>query len=93
MAWYVVYRGKVCGVYETWAQCNEQVSGFPNNYRKKFATRQASEDSYFQFIHGDEQPLLQDAPQLVANNAPWVIIAAVGLALLLVVILLVIMFG
>jgi len=34
MTWYVVYRGKKPGVYETWASYNEQVAGIEKTARR-----------------------------------------------------------
>ncbi|KPU77043.1 uncharacterized protein Dana_GF28124 [Drosophila ananassae] len=43
MAYYAVSSGRRAGVYETWAQCEEQVKGFKNAKYKKFKTRQEAE--------------------------------------------------
>ncbi|XP_017025247.1 ribonuclease H1 [Drosophila kikkawai] len=43
MAFYAVASGRECGVYDTWAQCEEQVKGFKNAKYKKFNTRQEAE--------------------------------------------------
>ncbi|KAH8319752.1 hypothetical protein KR074_004973, partial [Drosophila pseudoananassae] len=43
MAFYAVASGRKAGVYETWAQCEEQVKGFQNAKYKKFKTRQEAE--------------------------------------------------
>jgi viroplasmin and RNaseH domain-containing protein len=50
MAWYVVYCGQVLGVYQCWAKCNAQVSGFSNNYFRGFVTIEEAEASYLEFI-------------------------------------------
>ena len=46
MAWYVVYRGRVLGVYATWARCNAQATGFKNNSYKSFPNKEEAEASY-----------------------------------------------
>ncbi|WVZ57764.1 hypothetical protein U9M48_008109 [Paspalum notatum var. saurae] len=40
MTWYAVFRGRKPGVYAEWSNCNEQVTGFPNNCYKGYQTRQ-----------------------------------------------------
>lgn len=38
--WYVVYRGRVPGVYEEWEDCLQQVSNFSGNSYKGYKTRE-----------------------------------------------------
>lgn len=33
---YVVFKGRKPGVYDTWAECNDQISGFPGNLYQRF---------------------------------------------------------
>ena len=40
MAWYVVYKGRVPGVYDEWADCQKQVNKFSGNNYKGYATRE-----------------------------------------------------
>ncbi|BFG03526.1 ribonuclease H1 [Drosophila madeirensis] len=47
MAYYAVASGRKAGIYDTWAQCEQQVKGFKNAVYKKFNTRQEAE----QFIN------------------------------------------
>jgi len=35
-AWYVVFKGKVPGIYSSWAKCSEQVLHFKGNVHKKY---------------------------------------------------------
>ena len=37
---YVVYRGRVPGVYEEWVDCHQQVDKFSGNSYKGYATRE-----------------------------------------------------
>lgn len=37
-AYYAVARGRLPGVYSTWAECEQQVKGFSGACYKKFAT-------------------------------------------------------
>lgn len=43
MAFYAVASGRRPGIYDTWAQCEDQVKGFKNAKYKKFNTRQEAE--------------------------------------------------
>ena len=38
--WYVVYMGRVPGVYEEWEDCHKQVNKFSGNIYKGYATRE-----------------------------------------------------
>jgi len=40
MTWYVVFEGRVPGVYEKWEDCQKQVNKFSGNCYKGYATRQ-----------------------------------------------------
>ena len=39
MTWYVVYSGRVPGVYAEWHDCHQQVNKFSGNNYKGYATR------------------------------------------------------
>ena len=41
--WYVVYKGKVPGVYEHWEDCLKQVNGFEGNNYKGYKTKEEAE--------------------------------------------------
>ena len=43
---YVVWQGKVPGIYTNWADCQAQVSGFGAARYKAFATRQEAEAAF-----------------------------------------------
>jgi ribonuclease HI len=49
MTWYVVYRGKKPGVYDSWARCNEQVAGYKKNNYKSFPCKEEVVASYLEF--------------------------------------------
>ena len=40
MTWYVVYKGRVPGVYDDWKDCRRQVHRFSRNSYKGYATRE-----------------------------------------------------
>ena len=43
MMWYVVFKGRVPGVYEHWEDALSQVNGFKGNSYKGYATRSIAE--------------------------------------------------
>ena len=77
MAWYVVYRGKVHGVYATWARCNAQVTGFKNNSYKSFSNKEKVEASYLEFMGCDDNKVFVNAPPKMVRNNPVLFIVAV----------------
>jgi hypothetical protein len=44
--WYVVYVGRVPGVYEEWPDCHKQVNGFKGNSYKSYMTREVAEKKW-----------------------------------------------
>jgi ribonuclease HI len=43
---YVVWRGKRSGIFESWAECSAQVQGFPGAQFASFETREAAERAF-----------------------------------------------
>ncbi len=43
---YVVWKGKVPGIYTSWEECKAQTDGFPGAEYKSFKTRQAAEEAF-----------------------------------------------
>ena len=43
---YVVYKGKVPGVYDDWEECRRQVHRFSSNSYKGYTTRAVAESRY-----------------------------------------------
>ena len=43
---YVVYIGRVPGVYERWQDCHMQVNGFPGNRYKGYISRAVAEENW-----------------------------------------------
>ena len=43
---YVVYIGRVPGVYERWQDCHMQVNGFPGNRYKGYMSRAVVEENW-----------------------------------------------
>ena len=52
---YVVYKGKVLGVYNEWHECQAQVNGFTGASHKGFKSRQEGEASYLRFTLARER--------------------------------------
>ncbi len=45
MKYYVVWKGRKTGLFNTWAECSAQVSGFTGAEYKSFPTRRAAEEA------------------------------------------------
>lgn len=43
MTYYVVFEGRVPGIYEEWEDCKKQVHKFSDNCYKRYATREEAE--------------------------------------------------
>jgi viroplasmin and RNaseH domain-containing protein len=56
MRWYVVFKGKVPGVYDKWEHCFKQVNKFKGNSYKGFKTREEAEARYKNYQRGREGP-------------------------------------
>jgi len=50
MTWYVVYKGKVPGVYDDWEDCRRQVHRFSGNSYKGYTTLEEAETRYANFL-------------------------------------------
>ena len=72
---YVVFRGRVPGVYDHWDECSKQVNGFRGNSYKSYNTRAAAEARWF--IHLEEQKNKWMKTLVVAIAAVSVIMLAV----------------
>jgi ribonuclease HI len=46
--YYVVWQGHEPGVYDSWAECQQQVKGFPNAKYKAFKSRKAAKDAFIE---------------------------------------------
>ena len=44
--WYVVYVGRVPGLYEQWQDCHMQVNGFSGNRYKSYMSRAVAEENW-----------------------------------------------
>ena len=46
MTWYVVFKGRVPGLYEHWDDAHRQVNGFKGNIYKGYPTRSITEEHW-----------------------------------------------
>lgn len=44
--YYVVWKGRKTGIFNTWAECTNQIHGFPDAIYKSFKTLQAAEEAF-----------------------------------------------
>ena len=52
MTWYVVYKGRVPGVYDDWEDCRRQVHRFSGNSYKGYNTMAEAEARYARYLAG-----------------------------------------
>ena len=52
---YVVYKGKVPGVYDDWEECRKQVNRFSGNSYKGYTTRVEAEARYARYLAGERR--------------------------------------
>ena len=52
---YVVYKGKVPGVYDDWEECRRQVHRFSGNSYKGYTTRAEAESRYARYLAGERR--------------------------------------
>ena len=52
---YVVYIGRVPGVYEDWEECRRQVHRFSGNIYKGYPTRAEAEARYARYLAGERR--------------------------------------
>ncbi len=43
---YVIWKGRQTGIFESWDECNSHINGFPGAVYKSFKTRQLAEQAY-----------------------------------------------
>ncbi|MDL2323050.1 ribonuclease H family protein [Bacteroidales bacterium OttesenSCG-928-A17] len=44
--WYVVWKGKIPGIYDSWVACKSQTEGFEGALYRAFESRQKAEEAY-----------------------------------------------
>jgi viroplasmin and RNaseH domain-containing protein len=50
IAWFVVFRGRNPGIYESWTVCSEYVIGFIGATFQSYSTRMQAEEAYQAFL-------------------------------------------
>ena len=55
MSSYVVYKGKVPGVYDNWEECRRQVHRFSGSSYKGYTTRAEAEVRYARYLAGERR--------------------------------------
>lgn len=49
--WYVVFKGKVPGIYSRWAECSDQVLNFKGNVHKKYSSYEQALEAFSSTIN------------------------------------------
>ena len=52
---YVVYKGKVPGVYDDWEECRRQVHRFSGNSYKGYTTKAEAKSRYARYLAGERR--------------------------------------
>ena len=50
---YVVFNGRVPGIYDSWLDASRQVHKFPNTNHKSYKDRREAEAAYIEYLHGN----------------------------------------
>jgi ribonuclease HI len=53
--WYVVYEGRVPGVYDEWEDCLKQVNKFKGNNYKGYKSKEEAEARYMNHLLAEER--------------------------------------
>ena len=48
---YVVFNGRVLGIYDSWLDASKQVHKFPNTNHKSYKDRREAEAAYMEYLH------------------------------------------
>ena len=48
---YVVFKGRVPGIYNSWLDASRQVHKFPNSNHKSYKDRREAEAAYMEYLH------------------------------------------
>ena len=58
---YVVFNGRVLGIYDTWLDASRQVHKFPNANHKSYKDRREAEAAYMEYLHCNGMDVHGDA--------------------------------
>ena len=61
---YVVWKGRTPGVYNTWAECDAQVSGFANAKYKSYPTKEEADKA---FADGKEKKIVSNESKILKS--------------------------
>jgi ribonuclease HI len=61
MTWYVVFCERKQGVFSTWKECHDQVSGYPGACFKGYRSRDEAEEA-FQHVHNKSDFKIREEP-------------------------------
>lgn len=67
MPYYAVFKGITPGIFNTWTECSESVTGFPGAKYKKFDTKQEAD----LFMQGEDDPVPKTHPKLVVDHVDY----------------------
>ena len=63
---YVVYKGRVPGVYDDWEDCRRQVHRFSGNNYKGYPTRVEAEGRYARYLAGEMRDMRRNRMKTMA---------------------------
>ena len=67
-AYYVVWRGRKPGVYETWEECEQQVKGFEGARYKGFASRAEAEGAMEPSVVSSQKSVVSSQQSVVSSQ-------------------------
>ncbi|KAG5516050.1 hypothetical protein RHGRI_025660 [Rhododendron griersonianum] len=72
---YVVFVGKVPGIYESWIDCSEQVTRFPGAAFKKYPSLEEANNAWTAYVeaHSHVQLLSPQVPELPTDYPPLLV--------------------
>ena len=78
--YYVVWQGNDTGVFDTWAECQVQIKGYPNAKYKSFSTKEEAEEAYrggtaADFIGKNKKPTVKKISAKAREKIVWKSIA------------------
>lgn len=79
MPCYVVFRGRVPGVYDEWEDCHKQVNKFSGNRYKGYPTREQAEARWRNHLLGEQRDRNQMKTLMIV--LPVLLITAIAVVL------------
>ena len=78
MSSYVVYKGKVLGVYDDWEECRRQVHRFSGNRYKGYTTRAEEEARYMRYLAGERREWRRNRMKIIITAMMLIVTAALS---------------